>query len=157
MSSLLPDDVEALVSRWPSSVANPPWTLQGNSPSIPRFHEIQTGVDHEHVVRDDSGQAIGLLQVREVNRMAAFGYVSFMLPPPASRASAMLGSFLRESLDLLGLRKLVLLVDEDMLDGVAQLRPALQQVGLLTAHTLGRGGRYLARYVFDYKGPGGPP
>lgn len=142
------DDVDALLRLWPEALTCPSWRLCGESPSVGLLDEVRSGVEHERVLRDHTGLAIGLLQVREVDHASGSGYLSFVLAS-AEGAVASLPPFADEALAALRLRKLTVLADDDMLDALAGLRPRLRPVGLLTAHVLATTGCYVDRHVFD--------
>lgn len=149
LSDVQPEDPEALFLAWPAAAADVRWRLGGGSPSPRLLSELLAEVDRQQVLRDNGGQAMGIVQVCEADRVDGVGYLSFMLPSTLSSEPLVL-SFARECLELLGLRKLCIQVDEDVLDVLAGAQPYLRQVGCLVGHTRCAAGRYLDRYVFEF-------
>jgi hypothetical protein len=152
MTTELPEhDVETLIRRWPDGLACPNWRLWGESPSVGLLHELRSEAEHEWILRDETGQAVGLLQVREVDRATGSGCLAFLVPPPVDGASAPAPvlPFLRDALSVLGLRKVTLMADADVLDALADVMAHVEQVGLLREHTLATAGRYVDRHVFE--------
>jgi hypothetical protein len=153
LSDLRPGDLDALFLAWPGAAGSPHWRLGGESPSPALLHELTGSVDHQRVIRDHDGQPEGLLQVCEVDRTNAYGYLGFLLPALATGAER-LGSpilaFFREGVELLGLRKICVVVDEDAVGPLVNVIPHLDQVGRLREHTRCAAGRYLDRVVFEF-------
>ena len=160
--TVLPDlsehDTEALLHLWPNAHVCPVWRLWGESPSVGLMREIRSGAVDEQALRDGAGRLSGLLDVREVNDVAGSAYLAFIVPAAPAAAlgtsTAML-SYLREVTAARQLRKVTVMVDEDMLDAVAGVMPHVAQVGLLQRHALASVGRYVDRHVFEFtSGPG---
>lgn len=148
-SDLLERDVEALLRLWPDLLACPTWRLWGESPSVGLLHELRSASGHEWILRDERGWAVGVLQVRDVDRATASGSLGFLVQRPGNGRSAPILPFLREARSTLELRKITLMADDDMLDALADVTPHLPRVGLLREHALATAGRYVDRHVFE--------
>lgn len=155
MPPLPPRDIDSLLGSWPGALACPAWRLRGESPSPGLFDEIRSGADHAVVVRDGGEEAVGLLEVREVEPATRSAHLGFLLPPAAG-TTAMVDEFVATMLVQLGLVRIDVLVDEDMLDVLADTSLPLDRTGLLRDHTFVGPGRYVDRHVFEFTGEAGP-
>lgn len=146
-------DEESLFLAWPEAIACPRWRLWGESPSPALLRDLVSTADYTSILRGDYNEAVGILQICEVDEPTASGYLSFLMPPPGDPAQGSgLLPFLRGGLETLALLKITIQVDEDVVGALTTLRPHVSQVGVLRDHALATSGQLLDRYIFEFVG-----
>jgi hypothetical protein len=155
LDDLRPDDRESLFLGWGDAVCCPRWALQGESPNPGLLnHLISEGVAQQRVLREPSGVAVGLLQICEVDLRNQIGYLSFTIRRTAVRPGAELPvSFVQEATESLGLRKIVVQVDADSVEGISGMLSRLRPIGRLREHSWRAPGRYEDRLFYEFYAP----